>query len=336
MTDTKKTTLLPEIVVIRLLLILLLVLYHAFAPFYGTWSAIPSYPESGAYYLIGAFAYLFFLEMFTFISGYLFGYAKKRKGDGYVSMNNCIWKKCKRLLLPSVVFSALYIAAFTPERFCRPDVVLSILDGVGHMWFLPMLFGCFVLTYIFSRLKIDWRFELALAFLLCFSPRVTDLHIGLSLYYFLFFLVGQLVAEEKFGFLKRESAAGYLLLAAGYAVSFFLLLHLSQDTVVMQLLTRLAKVVCAFSATLFVYKSARKTNLQNTRIWPTLVTLSGYCFGIYLFQQFILVAAYYHTGLPMLVSWKIFPWMMYAVTLLASALISYLFLKTKVGRFLIG
>lgn len=59
-------------------------------------------------------------------------------------------------------------------------------------------------------------------------------------------------------------------------------------------------------------------------------------FGVYLFQQFILMGLYYHTVLPSLIGCYWLPWVGFVVALPGSLLIAYLFRKVRVGRLLIG
>lgn len=63
------------ICLIRVVIILLLIIYHSFAPFCSSWEIIPG--MNGQYTLyswISLLAYSFMLESFVFISGYIFGY----------------------------------------------------------------------------------------------------------------------------------------------------------------------------------------------------------------------------------------------------------------------
>ena len=74
-----------EVVPIRLFLIVMLVFYHAFAIFTGAWKPIAGYPEIPGYALLGNLSYACLLETFVFISGYVFGYQVRIKGDTALS-----------------------------------------------------------------------------------------------------------------------------------------------------------------------------------------------------------------------------------------------------------
>jgi hypothetical protein len=66
------------------------------------------------------------------------------------------------------------------------------------------------------------------------------------------------------------------------------------------------------------------------------IKLAACCFGIYLFQQFILLLLYYKTNVPVEVGPYWLPWCGFVITVIISFILSALFLKTKAGRLLIG
>lgn len=67
-----------------------------------------------------------------------------------------------------------------------------------------------------------------------------------------------------------------------------------------------------------------------------IINVGGLCMGVYLIQQFILKAMYYNTIIPQVVNPYLLPWLLFFATLVVSLVVSFLFNKTKVGRFLIG
>lgn len=66
------------------------------------------------------------------------------------------------------------------------------------------------------------------------------------------------------------------------------------------------------------------------------VKISGLCFGIYLYQQFILVYLYYHTDFVACVGTLIAPLLGFIITIISSTVLSYLTIQTRIGRALIG
>ena len=93
------------------------------------------------------------------------------------------------------------------------------------------------------------------------------------------------------------------------------------------------QLLCAASGVAFVYGMVNYLIEGTCLTIPRwLVELNGLCFGIYLFQQFILQILYYKTNLPSLVGPYWLPWVGLVVTLILSYLLTKLSLKTKVGR----
>lgn len=181
---------LEDVVVIRLVLILLLVLYHAFAIFNGAWD-LPGVPDMPAYWWVASFSYAFMLEAFVFISGYILGYQVSVKGSEIFSFNNLIKRKIKRLLLPGIFFSGIYYVLFYDLNKPTGQILYSILNGCGHLWFLPMLFWCFVAIYVISKLHLKQTFVFTVI-LICSLCSFLPLPFRLTsaMYYFLFFYLG--------------------------------------------------------------------------------------------------------------------------------------------------
>ena len=142
---------LDEISLIRLVLIIVLVLYHSFAPWCEAWRPFVGYTVSEAYWWIGTLSYSFMLPAFVFMSGYI--YAFQRETLLRNSFKSLVVGKIKRLYVPSIIFSVLYLMLITAFDVDFKKNIKSILEGVGHMWFLPMLFWCFIFMHILLNIK---------------------------------------------------------------------------------------------------------------------------------------------------------------------------------------
>lgn len=153
---------LEDIVLLRLLLIFLLIWNHAFAPYSGHWSPISNMENITAYKWLVLIVYPMRIQALIFISGYLLGYTSLRKTD-CLHFKNCVIKKIKRLILPSIIFSILYCIIFYDINHPINEIAYSIINGAGHMWFLPMLFWCFVGVYIAEKLKIKPIYVLSIS-----------------------------------------------------------------------------------------------------------------------------------------------------------------------------
>ena len=192
---TNKTPgLLSNVIIIRVILIFLLIFYHAFAIYSGAWPSIEDFPEVKAYWWLDKLSYAFMLEMFVFISGYVFGYQVRMKGESKLEAKSLFWNKFKRLIIPSMVFSLFYIILFKDILQPVLSILYDVVNGVGHMWFLPMLFWCFFGVWLIERLHLTPRLVLPLLFICSVFPFVKlPLQMTHSLYYMLFFYTGYIL-----------------------------------------------------------------------------------------------------------------------------------------------
>lgn len=180
---------LTNVNIIRPVLIVLVVFYHAFAIFGGGWSSIDGFPEVKVYWWLDKLSYASLLESFVFISGYVFGYQVRTKGEMLLEGKNLFWSKFKRLIIPSMFFSLFYIVLLEDDSLPLIKTLYCVINGVGHMWFLPMLFWCFVGIWIIEKLKLKPYFVLPLLILSSICSFVPlPLQMGVTMYYLLFFL----------------------------------------------------------------------------------------------------------------------------------------------------
>jgi hypothetical protein len=195
-----------DVCYIRLFLIVVLIAYHAFCPYYG-WAGTPfeGQAPNAAYHFLDVLLYSVLLESFVFISGLIVGYKCRREEEAQsapgrlqaLSFRALIVKRAQRLLIPSIIFSALYL--FTLKDYAANSIVRNIyliISGYGHLWFLPMLFWCFVLLYLLERIPISPLIKF-LFLLLFFSPFHFYIpnHIQFShaAYYMVYFYAGYCV-----------------------------------------------------------------------------------------------------------------------------------------------
>lgn len=340
---------LDEISLVRPILILLLVLYHAFAPYTNSWKAFDGFEENQIYWWIGKFAYSFMLPMFTFISGYVWAFQREtlNRKDGLFSLCK---KKFIRLYIPSLVFSIIYLLLYklSPPKvssICCVDYVLFIFNGVGHMWFLPMLFWCFILCQLI--LMIPKRFRVIIILLLAlFNVVSLPLQMKQSCFYLIFFYSGYefWVLSEK---IRRYVSMQYVCFAWILFVLLFIVLINIQEYY-MEYFSNIHGILKLFGLAIvnfcrIGYSSLGVLAMYLTAVLYTsnrplpqyIIGIGALCFGVYLYQQFILQYLYYHTGLPALIGNEMLPWIGFVLTLLCSILLSYITRKTKLGRKLI-
>lgn len=346
-----KTAFLSEVAIIRPILIVLLVFYHAFAIYSGAWAPIKGYPEVPAYWWLDKLSYAFMLEMFVFISGYVFGFQVRTKGNEKLKAKNLLWGKFKRLMIPCMVFSLLYILLFGNIAQPVQKTLYGLLNGVGHMWFLPMLFWCFVGVWVIEKLRLKAKWIIPVLFLcsICsFLP--LPLRMGTAMYYMLFFYLGYIIEKEDISLDRFYTLKHCIILIIAFCILFPTLTLLrekicSLNGVDNQLVTKIA-IVSLSSLMKIIYSSVGLAMLniiigykEKNRKMPLpqwIIKIGNLCFGVYLLQQFILRGLYNYTNLPQILGCYWLPWVGFVVALAGSIIITELLIKTKIGKFLIG
>lgn len=254
-----------EVVPIRLFLVVMLVFYHAFAIFTGAWDPIDGYPKIPVYNILGNLSYACLLETFVFISGYVFGSQVRIKGETVLSAKSIFVKKFKRLIIPSIIFSIAYLFIFGNVNQPILRTIYQILCGVGHMWFLPMLYWCFIIVYVFEKLKIRKNITIMLLLLLSvISYLPLPLRLGAPLYYAISFYIGYLI--QKNDYTGRIDSKKTILIGALGFVCFFILKFAFANSVCIQLfdieildkainlsLSSFIRLVCAAFGICFLY-----------------------------------------------------------------------------------
>lgn len=369
-----KKTLLYEISVIRPLVIFLLVVYHSLCVFTGGWTPPQGVPDNAVYWWLGRLISGFRIETIAFVGGYVFCYQCVEAGRR-TNVLPFLWKKFKRLIIPCFVFGIIYYAIFCyrPERFRLYVAFWRVANGISHLWFLPMLFWCFSACWLIDRL-LDWLSRrhgawlpwvgwLLLVVLAGVSLlRVTGLRMGLSRapYFLFYFYLGYWLRHVLF-VQRRGVQWGWGVAAVLWVLYLlFLLLHLQTthlrlpgfgfdcphwlrgcSRVVLRLLA-LGHTVCgllALYATVSLWLWRHRAPGSQPSAW--LRECSRLCYGVYVLHMFFLQWFYYYSPMP---AWFceteagawLLPWCALALTMAASTLGTWLLLKTRTGRFLIG
>jgi hypothetical protein len=151
----------------------------------------------------------FFMALFVFVSGYLFTHLYCNKGK-YKDLFPFIKNKAKRLLLPYSIFSILM--GITLWGTTRELTLESFLGGNTHLWFILMLFSCFVVgrVWIFLYEKFPNKYFLVLSFivsaLISYHPTggriLWVFGIIRAEKFFFYFLLGMLVLMYKESLMK--------------------------------------------------------------------------------------------------------------------------------------
>lgn len=335
---------LDEISLVRLVLIIVLVLYHSFAPWCEAWRPFPGYTVNETYWWIGTLSYSFMLPAFVFMSGYI--YAFQRETLRRNSFKSLVVSKIKRLYMPSIIFSVLYLTLIAPPDADLFKIIKSTLEGAGHMWFLPMLFWCFIFMHTLLNIKARYFRLLIILCLAIFNVVSLPLQMKQSCFYLLYFYIGYECYLAK-DMIRRWSTNRNIIISwTVFLISFIALtLVIEQLRISLEemqglykaagnIAIKLCKITYSFLGVFSLYITAMAFTIVH-RLHSSVITLGKYCFGVYLFQQFILQALYYHTRFPQVIGNVILPWVGFAVSLIISLLLSYWARLTKLGRTLI-
>lgn len=342
---------LNDVYVIRPLAIFLLVVWHSFIIYTGGWSEPQGFQPIECYWWLAKLSYAFMLELFVFISGYVFGLTLEK--GRIVSFKSLLISKFYRLIIPSLIFSIFYYLFFyNLENFTVVGFVWSVLNGCGHMWFLPMLFWVTLMAFTLDKLQSPQWLKFVVAFCLP-SMSLLPIPLGLSsaMYYLAFFYIGLVIYRKRTKIIEylRNKLSISICLVVLFILLFICKTIIDRDVLsvynesellivqgIAVLCKKYMRLLCAVSGVAFVYALVNYLIVGKRLSLPGwVVDLNGLCFGIYLFQQFILVFLYYKTSLPTTVGPYWLPWVALAVTLILSCALTKMCLKTKLGRKLI-
>lgn len=343
--ESTKRIHLDEVTLMRCILALLIVFMHSFTCYNHSWRAPVGFVDVPLYKWLSRTSFAFTLEAFVFISGYLFAFQRitlRRLESG----KNLIVNKLKRLILPSIIFSVIYFSLFYEYKGIG-NLIYCIISGCGHMWYLPMLFWCFIGGWLLEQIKIKdlWKL-LFLVVLNLTAVYILPLQLTHAASYMVYFYGGFVVYKYSDNIKKAITPKKLLLSWAVFIVVFAILrplmdvLKYSEDAPKMvKLAVLIGKNACRLvyaSVGVMVFYCTTAYYARKHQLKPFTVKLAACCFGIYLFQQFILQLLYYKTSFPVLVGPYWLPWCGFVIAAILSYILSALFMKTKVGKFLIG
>lgn len=222
-------TILNDVMIMRPIVIFLLIVTHSFTMYTGgSWSLPEGINEVYAYGEIAHIAFSFMLETFVFISGYLFAMQQQRQQKPFTFF---LLKNLQRLVVPGIIFSTAYIACFDSEIFKSGGVILEILNGTGHLWFLPMLFCCFIMAYGINTVKGHDNFKFALCFIMSLCSGLLPLsvfRINSACYYILFFYLGMYLYHRRQKIIAKLNLLNVMAFMVLFVVSYIFFSHEKQ------------------------------------------------------------------------------------------------------------
>ncbi len=333
----EKKTRFDEISVMRVLAMTMIVGFHSLCFYNGRWVKVDAI-YIPFWYKVSCFLDVIDLNMFVFISGYLYGYLYIYRNK-YRHPSEVILLKAKRLLIP-YFFWGIPMAIIWPW-----NTWTKLFYGVGHLWFLLMLFGVFTLTVILQllnaqRVKFTGRLGILLIVTgslsgLLFSKYIYSgdiLCINKVLYYFPAFMIGYVCAKVRIGWLLPNWS---------YIVSPFAILGLiffiwypipMPYTLNLLIRTVLAYVICIEMLIILT-----KSTLSD-RFRQVVQTIERLSMGLYIFNQIAMDLVF---TTPVLhrwfeTHWMIGPFVLFPIGFFPPLLLSYIFNKYKCLKWTIG
>ena len=343
-----------DVLIMRPIMVVFVIGIHAFNPYVKDSIMWPSlYSLQIPFYAFLTSFFHVFLPLFVFIAGYV--YSCQQELYDKIFLGDILRKKARRLLIPSLFFGLIYY--FLVDSNSSNDLLttgLCILSGYAHLWFLPMLFWCFVLIYFVSR--INKVIVLAICVILFLSPfwgGGRSLGINEMIHYFIYFYLGYLFGSKRRNLLQRILKYKYLFFCLVLFLSMFLFYYYSNKNYLLiksnlnvvllkYLLSVIHHIIHLLACVLAIVTMLIFSNLVAPRIklkylsFSFLITIGNMSMGIYIFQQFVLQIMYYHTSFHQYVNPYLLPWIGLIAAFVISAIMTNLLNRTRWGAFLLG
>lgn len=281
------------------------------------------------------------MPMFIAISGFLFGGQLIRRQP--ITFAKMLKSKFMRLMVPFFVFTVLFM--FTQNAVSiKPFYQWTY----SHLWFLPMLFWCFVATYFLRPLIMNDSlivsittivFLFAIAFLGKFIPMIFGLH-NLNTSIGWFALGMWFYKHERELIMPTASSSFKVTTIVGGLIIYFVGMTLFPMEYGMRTFPGFVFTVCAMYSLWLLFSWIP---WRNFAFIDFLLSLSACSFGIYIFHNWLEAHMVSRTaqavlGLEQMASDHIyiFPFVFSTIAFLLSWGITWILLKFKIGQRLIG
>ena len=326
-----------EISIMRVMAMTMIVAFHSLCFYNGRWSKVNAI-DIPIWHKISCFLDVIDLNMFVFISGYLYGYLYIYRNK-YRHPSEVIRIKAIRLLIP-YLFWGIPMAIIWPWNTWS-----KLFYGIGHLWFLLMLFGVFTLTVIlqlFNSQRVRFTRKIGISLIVIgyiaghvFSKYVYAgefLCINKILYYFPAFMIGYLCAKLRVAWLLPNWA--YILLPFALLGLFIFVWYPLPlpNSLILLVRTVFAYVVCI--DLLIILSKVTMSGLTHKIV----LEIERLSMGLYIFNQIAMDIVF---TIPVLhqwfeVHWIVGPFVLFPIGFFPPLLLSYLFNKYKWLRWTIG
>ncbi|MCL2097292.1 MAG: acyltransferase [Bacteroidales bacterium] len=330
-----------EIVWLRAIATLCIVVGHCFG-MYDDWIPINDHVNSICYKIyegVNPLTTYLALPLFVFISGYLMAHGKE------VKFKTFIIKKTVRLLVPGIILSLLYYLLFKPNPL---DDIISVIinllmNGYGHLWFLYMLFGIYVIGWFHvkhlktKRLILNLIFTVIPSFIFMFCS--ISRGVGQILFYYFFFFIGVATYINKYRLKKISYNIKPFSLILIYIMAFIIFSSIKlvlspkiANTALVSFNHWFYRFVIGMVGVLTIFLlSIREKNYIFSVVMNR---ISSNSFLMYILHQFILIGLLTSDMIVSLFQFSqvFFPFILTLIVLLSSYVLSSILYKNKYVR----
>lgn len=192
-----------------------------------------------------------------------------------------------------------------------------------------MIFWCFVFTYAIAKYlkRKSYIIVLIISIIFAIINPIYILPFGLGKVgiYYAYFLLGYGLKQNLIK-LQQKTYLFHVIIA--WIFIFIIYTHIltidfDPNNLIVHVLEiaimNTCKLLLSLSVIYILYSISNQGRVINwLKEKPRFITLSGYCYGVYIYQQFILKILYYKTTLPLTINEYILPWIGFYITLILS------------------
>lgn len=331
-----------EIDIIRSILVIVLIAYHACCPYFASTWEMPSalsQANIGSYTFAGTVLYNGMLEAFVCISGFLFARSIKD------ALSIAFWKKkVIRLYLPCVLWGIGYSLFFVPQTN-----IYNILNGEGHLWFLPMLMWLFALELCLNKILANIaprKNSILLPAIIALIPYPTlPLRLNTAMYFLLFFHCGVQIFNNFNSFkTKIQSTSSYIIVCV---FTFTIIICWIKMTIgspydgqpilqkMFQISSQNILKILGGACMIFLYWRTALWIQHIASRFAIIHRIALCSFGIYILQEFLLRLFYYNTPICDVFG-DFTPLVLIPIVFLVSTITTMAMQRFKLAKFLIG
>ncbi len=330
-----------DIAMLRLLCTTIVVFFHAYGMMYASHFSDATVAMYKAKYEFFNSTYLIniAMPMFLFISGFLFGGQLLKSQP--ISFIKTVKGKFMRLMMPFFVFATLFMFTQNAASF-KPFYQWTY----SHLWFLPMLFWCFITTWLLQRLIMNRSYyvsipTLIILFVIAIPDKIFPMifglhHINTDLCWV---ALGAWFYKHEVQFLPKSTLLKIISIVVGITLFIVAMTIYPQEYGTKTIIGIIVTISVIYSLWILFNWIPWK----NLAVTDFLMSLSACSFGIYIFHNWLEAHMVSQTAQRVLHLENLaqnhiylYPFLFSVSAFVLSLGMTWVLLKFKVGRKLIG